>query len=78
MTVEEFLQEHKYDDMGFWLCPNIVNNSSINSREYECGIEVSALQYVPQFLRDKKVIKSWREEGLWCIIWYNAKCSITL
>ena len=71
MTVREFINQHKHDKYTLWLCPNIVNNHSINQQPLEQGLEFQNYGSVPSELLDKEVTKCWRENGCNCIIWKN-------
>ena len=71
MTVKEFCNHHKHDSKGFWLCPSICKNMTITPRLYEYGIDYQNVGSIPNELLEKEVIKTFRENGVICIIWEN-------
>ena len=71
MTVKEFCNQHKYDSKGFWLCPSICKNMTITPRLYEYGIGYQNGSSIPNELLEKEVRKTFREDGVICIIWEN-------
>ena len=71
MTVKEFCNQHKYDSKGFWLCPSICKNMTITPRLYEYGIDCQNVGSIPNELLAKEVRKTFREDGVICIIWEN-------
>ena len=86
MTVKEFCNQHKHDSKGFWLCPSICKNMTITPRLYEYGIDYQNVGSIPNELLEKEVRKTFREDGVICIILsvelrlkglnYNAKMSL--
>lgn len=68
-TVKEFISEHKYENKPFYLIPNIVSNQTFREPYWKSGFETTLI--VPKELSDKKVIKSWHEDGMIVMIWKN-------
>ena len=71
MTVKEFCNKHKHDSKGFWLCPTICKNMTVTPRLYEYGIDYQNIGSIPDELLKKEIHKTFREDGIYCIIWEN-------
>ena len=71
MTVQEFCNQHKHNKAGYWLCPHLCRNMNISPRPYECGIDYQNVGSIPKELLDKEITKTFREDGVICIIWRN-------
>lgn len=67
-TIREYLTKcfHK----KVWVCPNIVNNSSISIDPLLTGVECTS-STVPEELLDKKVHVVFNDGDFHCIIWEN-------
>lgn len=71
MTLLEFCTQHKNDKETYWLCPNICSNQNITPRKYEYGMEFVSSGFIPKELLDKELVKAFREDGKYCLIWRN-------
>lgn len=68
LTVEEHAR--RKGNNKIWLCPHIVHNPRFNPVPILHGFECT-LSTIPNPIKNKKVRKSWREDGFECIIWHN-------
>lgn len=69
MTVQEFITRKALSGKA-WTCAHLVSNGRISNPDWYFGTECT-IQSIPQQVRDKKILKYFREGGFHCIIWNN-------
>lgn len=67
LSVEEFVKQRNLNKL--WLCPHEVSNGKVVNPPWLAGFECSP-STIPDEIKDRKVVKHFKENSTLCIIWY--------
>lgn len=71
MTVKEFMTKYKNECKSFYLIPNVVSNQTFREPNWKYGFDIMIIGNLPIEVRDKKVLKHFKEDDKIIIIWKN-------
>ena len=69
LTVSQYIKQKGLTGK-VWTCAHLVSNGKIGNPEWYYGIECTT-STVPAEIRDKKVMRFFKEGGFNCFIWFN-------